>query len=376
MLRTRRFGDEQQLHIHQAMVRKIFVTHMHVDHIMGIVPLMNSVMPGYRPPTEEVRLELYGPAGLRSFIRNNLRMCQIRLCGKYAVDELLTADDPVTPCSESELHPNEVPGRDIMADEKGLWRGILRSRSWPVSVDAGPLKHRVPCVGYAFTEDSPEPMAVVNYESRRRKVVICGDSSDASGMTEIAMYPSVLVHEATKAYMPAHVLNSNPRLAEKADELFALLKSSATSHIPGDQDKLEPAQAEVSIFSPTLVEGSSEEAARQVSSENPVHVREVAIASGHSTPAMAGEFALSIAAKELYLNHLSTQFHAHLNYKSSKIAEMERQAQSVLTNGKVIAAHDLLSVEIQRVLPGPHPPHTQLRDVLNALNHMLARTNR
>ncbi len=55
---------------------------------------------------------------------------------------------------------------------------------------------------------------------------------------------------------------------------------------------------------------------------------------------------------------------------------MERQAQSVLTNGKVIAAHDLLSVEVHRVLPGPHPPHTQLRDVLNALNHMLARTKR
>ncbi len=150
-------------------------------------------------------------------------------------------------------------------------------------------------------------MAVLNYESRRRKVVICGDCSDASGMTEIAMYPSVLVHEATKAYMPARVLNNNSRLAEKADELYALPESSATSHIPGDQHKLEPAQAEVSIFSHTLVEGSSEEAARQVSSENPVHVREVAIASGHSTPAMAGEFALSIAAKELYLNHLSTQ---------------------------------------------------------------------
>jgi hypothetical protein len=78
------------------------------------------------------------------------------------VHELLTNDDTVTPCnppldvgdpkSGSDckdfdiLHCNEIPGRDIMADDQGLWRDIasqiFSKQAAEISVHAGPILHR------------------------------------------------------------------------------------------------------------------------------------------------------------------------------------------------------------------------------------------
>jgi len=322
-----------------------------------------------------VKLELYGPAGLRSFVRNNLRTCQILLSGKYTVDELLTQHDLPTPCLEEDLHPNEAPGRDIWADEMGLWKGILLRSFWPLKVDAGPLKHRVPCIGYAFTEEHPVRThigvegVVEKYNQAgsmsRRKVVICGDCSDASGISQIAMYPSILVHEATKAFMPPCILNEGTEYTDRAS-LMQILDNplaAARSNAPNESlpDK-ESTPGGTNVAGTGIIDDVPPK--KQVTAAD---VREGAIASGHSTPAMAGEFAHSIGARRLYLNHISTRFPAHTELKSSKIAEIERQAAEKFS-GTVVSAHDMLSVKVPRTLP--HPKRT-LQDVFGELSDSL-----
>lgn len=88
-----------------------------------------------------------------------------------------------------------------------------------------------------------------------RKLVILGDTHDPSSIKELAMDASVLVHEATNAYIPPNLLRSG--------------KSS----------------------------GPPSEAA----------VKAKAMSRGHSTPGMAGEFAKSINASRLILNHFSAR---------------------------------------------------------------------
>jgi hypothetical protein len=96
-----------------------------------------------QPPAEPT-FELYGPAGLRSFVRNCLFATRTRTAEKYAVHELLTEGDVTTSCAAEDLHGSEAPGRDIRAGEDGFWRECIDAGSTlsNMIVDAGPIIHR------------------------------------------------------------------------------------------------------------------------------------------------------------------------------------------------------------------------------------------
>jgi ribonuclease Z len=85
-------------------------------------------------------VELYGPAGLRNFVRTNLKFMSTKFDAPYAVHELLTPKDPITSCAEGDRHENEVHGRDLMCGEDGLWREFDTCSEF--SVGAAPLVHR------------------------------------------------------------------------------------------------------------------------------------------------------------------------------------------------------------------------------------------
>jgi ribonuclease Z len=92
-------------------------------------------------------VEIYGPAGLRSFVRTCMVSTHTRSADKYAVHELLTANDPTTPCTPSDvLHASEFPGRDIRCDIEGFWREFTTSVNLDFGTqlvaDAGPIIHR------------------------------------------------------------------------------------------------------------------------------------------------------------------------------------------------------------------------------------------
>lgn len=141
------------------------------------------------PPTSSrvhrtPRIEIYGPAGLRAFVRTALALTHTRCEEHYAVHELLfpgeaasaanglvdlvhANEDSVlhTNAKDSVLHANEEAGRDIAADADGFWRDILGPEQrmdilgseqrmgsdgggGRVTVDAGPIVHRGACSSF------------------------------------------------------------------------------------------------------------------------------------------------------------------------------------------------------------------------------------
>lgn len=121
--------------------------------------------------------------------------------------------------------------------------------------------HPNPSVLLGVLQRSREPITLPDGDvlyppelTQGRKIVILGDTSDASNLAELAQDASVLVHESTNAYVPQ--------------------KGQKT-------------------------EGYLEEERRKV--------REKAVSRGHSTPDMAGEFARTIRAQRLFLNHFSAK---------------------------------------------------------------------
>ncbi|KAG8841837.1 hypothetical protein FRB91_004640 [Serendipita sp. 411] len=362
-------GTQTQILKTQALrvsrINRIFITHMHVDHVMGLIPLLRTAMYS-GDPSPSTRMHLYGPSGLRNFVRFNLKITQAGLVGRYAVHELLqNGESPSATCEEDQLHENEAVGSDIIAGDDGLWRKFAEQDD--LFVDAGPISHRAPCIGYVFQEKSRSsvrgnvyiPYIERNASSLRergisnplsllktllqdrkpvslpdgmtlepppldipgRKVVILGDTSNPSNIIPIAMDASALVHESTNAFIPPQV----------------------ASRVRGIRGGRGNAQV----------------------------VRNKSIARGHSTADMAGEFAKTIRARRLYLNHFSTMFSPggqsppSPNAKprdarnpvrqeaSLVMSEIERQASEAWGMGRAIAAVDLMTVEIPQHEPEP-----------------------
>ncbi|KAH9021287.1 beta-lactamase-like protein [Lactarius pseudohatsudake] len=310
----------RSIRVQVGKVNKIFITHMHPDHIMGLPTLLRNILGFPHPEALSPRgtppkINLYGPAGLRTFLRTTLSLTRTKTADRYAVHELLAPTDPHTPCDVEALHHNEEPGQDVLCDEEGFWRDFAEGRSMrgSVNVCAGPLVHRDPCIGYIIHE--PATLAAP------RKLAILGDTSDASQLTPLVRSTpgrlSLLVHEATDAHMPAEI---DARIAAKRP--------------------------------PALVASSAQE-------------------RGHSTPTQAGACAGQWGARQLVLNHIGTRFPApSIGSRSGKrvaiMREIERQATEawlatpcdVFATGesvavaeaaevrRAVAAHDFMVVRI------------------------------
>jgi ribonuclease Z len=87
-------------------------------------------LPHLQRPTE-----LYGPSGLREFVRLNLRLTQSVLTRPYVVHELLFEGEEE---EVGTLHPSERQGRNIR-QENGVWKDFTSKAG--VDISAGPILH-------------------------------------------------------------------------------------------------------------------------------------------------------------------------------------------------------------------------------------------
>ncbi|KAJ7837874.1 hypothetical protein B0H14DRAFT_2790387, partial [Mycena olivaceomarginata] len=111
----------------------------------------NTPVPVNAPP----KIETYGPAGIRTFVRSILKMTLTHTAEKYVAHELLRPEDTPTPCEPPEvMHSSELVGRDIRCSDDGFWRAFTQGKGalGDVVVDAGPILHRDPCLGYVLRE--------------------------------------------------------------------------------------------------------------------------------------------------------------------------------------------------------------------------------
>jgi ribonuclease Z len=128
------------------------------DHTMGLITLLRNALGMYRgdPHVESngpritriPKIEIFGPRGIRHFVRTIFTLTHTRSADQYCVHELLlSGEEPSTPGDATEhFHPSEEAGQDIHCDERGFWRRIveqnLHGGKGCVVVDAGPIVHR------------------------------------------------------------------------------------------------------------------------------------------------------------------------------------------------------------------------------------------
>jgi len=285
-------GEATQIQLMKSQVKvgkitKIFITHLHGDHVFGLPGLLCTLGNGFDVESESYRVvTVYGPLGIRKFVNTALELSRSPVSYRLNVVELVPVKEQL-PDDWDEWNTNfEYEGdaaRKVHNYEHSLvtrtpdqphWE-VFKSTDCEYVVRAGVLKHRIPCFGYVVREkQQPGKLDMDKAKSLGLKPgpacaqLKAGQSVTLPGGTEIR---------------PEQVVDP-PVRGRKIVILGDTCDSSAMEKICADADLI-------------LHEATMENA-----------LKEKAISFGHSTPEMAAEFALKTGAQKLCLFHLSPRY--------------------------------------------------------------------
>nr|CAD7416363.1 unnamed protein product [Timema poppensis] len=326
-------GEGSQIQFQKSSLRtgritKIFITHLHGDHMFGLPGFLCTIGNAVQERPEFV-LELYGPQGLRKFVRQSLSLSRSLLPYGYVVHELVPLSEQypanwgewnVDHDSKGPLHPQEKQGRDIVAGDDSSWDLLCDDG---LCVKAGLLHHTIPSFGFVVTEANQNGRLDVG------KLQELGVPSGALyGKLKKGETVTLECGTIVSFTKPSQVLGPT-KLGRKASILGDTRDPWSMAHLVKDSDVL----------------------LHEATMQNSLHDK--AIEFGHSTPAMAAKFADRVGAKRLVLFHYSQR------YKPVSKEAVESETTEILLKEakdalpptsacEVIAAEDLMELSITR----------------------------
>jgi ribonuclease Z len=188
-------GTQRQLvrSVGLADLHKVFVTHLHADHWLGLPGMLKS----FELRDRERPLTVYGPPGIAALMKA-MRIIYGRLSFPFEVVELSPGD--AVAGDEYAIHPFNVAHRGpaygyaLVEDPRpGRFDAELAER---LGVTPGPDFGRLQR-GEVVAGVRPEQ--VIGPPRESRKVVISGDTSPCETLAVAADRADLLIHEATFA---------------------------------------------------------------------------------------------------------------------------------------------------------------------------------
>eukprot|EP00833_Pecoramyces_ruminatium_P002275 jgi/Orpsp1_1/1176307/evm.model.c7180000057136.1 len=349
-------------------INKVFITHLHGDHIYGLPGLVCTLTGALNPqnhsnetieksdgdidelkieskdPETTPCLEIYGPEGLRNYLRSALMFTYSRLPIYYRVHELILPKEEAKEIAEvyaqdkerdgfiklrekfkqqinsDILHPDELMGEDIQPDADGYFRDLLqvekkydngknnKSKKFKtnpirdkIHVSASYIKHSVPTLGYVLEErdlrgnikmELVKPILLRNKEALEKM----GIKQPLSLIRDLKNGKKLELPDGS-TIIPEDVIT--PTEQRKIVILGDTYNPSKI--IPLAQNPTILVHEATNMYEG--VEDGSEEAI-QAAEQYRIKV----MGRGHSTPEMAGAFAAKLKANTLILNHFSIRF--------------------------------------------------------------------
>jgi len=188
---------------------KVFITHMHGDHVLGLPGLMQTMALLDR----EKKLDVYGPSGIKRFLEGIRETVQFALTFPIAIHEIYETG---VVCEEQEYVIQAVWANHVIPSlayafmEKPRPGKFYPAKAKALGVPEGPLwsklqhghKIKLPDGRVVKSED------VTGLPRPGRKIVYTGDTRPFKGLVKFAADADLLIHDATL----------DDELAERAEE--------------------------------------------------------------------------------------------------------------------------------------------------------------
>jgi ribonuclease Z len=177
---------------------KIFVTHMHGDHVLGLPGIMQTMSLLNR----EKELEVYGPVGIKTFVEAIKQTVQFGLTFPIKVMEI--CEEGIV-CEEREYTVQAVRADHVVSAlayafmEKPRPGRFNKERAKNLGVPQGPLWSKLQHGGSVQLSNGRTvvPYDVLGKPRSGRKLVYTGDSRPSEALVKLSKDADLLVHEAT-----------------------------------------------------------------------------------------------------------------------------------------------------------------------------------
>jgi len=263
-------GTQRQMmasRVSYLKIRYIFISHFHADHFLGLPGLLATMSIHQR----DYPITIFGPRGVKERVEEAIKLAMLKI--------------------NFEVRTKEVR-KGIIVKEEGF------------SVRAFPLKHEVPCFGYAFKENDK-----LGEFSRKKAIAL----KIPEGPLWSKLQKGEKVKVGAKIFKPEQVMDlSKGKLGRKISIIFDTRPVKSYYN--------EIMESNVLVHEATFLHQMLNRA---------IHTK-------HSTAKEVGKVAYQTRAKLLVLTHLSAR-----HKEESKLENEARQEF-----GNVVVAKDLMELKV------------------------------
>jgi ribonuclease Z len=177
---------------------KVFITHMHGDHVLGLPGLIQTMSLLDR----QKELEIYGPVGIKAFIEAIRQTVQFALTFPITVKEIIKEG---IVCEEKEYivqaasANHVVPALAYAVIEKPRPGRFNKEKAKKLGVPEGPLWSRLQHGESVRSSNGKivKPEDILGEPRLGRKIVYTGDTRPSKALVKLAENADLLIHEAT-----------------------------------------------------------------------------------------------------------------------------------------------------------------------------------
>jgi ribonuclease Z len=229
---------------------KVFVTHMHGDHVLGLPGLLQTMSLLDR----QQKLDVYGPVGIKAFVEAISATVQFVLTFPIEIHEI--KDEGVV-CQEKEYEvkaartDHVIPSLAYALIEKPRPGRFNPKKAEMLGVPEGPLWSKLQRGEKVKTPAGRivKPEQVVGAPRPGRKIVYSGDTRPTKSLLRLAEGADLLIHEATfddelldKAIEDGHSTPSQAAETAKKAKVKKLILTHLSSRYKNTQPLLEQAR--------------------------------------------------------------------------------------------------------------------------------------
>lgn len=183
-------------------VSKIFITHLHGDHVLGLPGFLSSR--AFQSSEEQTDIEIYGPKGIKSYVMSSLRVTGSRLPYRIHFHEF-EGDSlgKIMETNKFEVYAEElnhsifcVGYRVVQKDLEGsLDADALKAAGVPF----GPLFGKIKNGQDVVLEDGTKITAkdFISEPKKGKVITILGDTRKTDASIRLGLGADVMIHEST-----------------------------------------------------------------------------------------------------------------------------------------------------------------------------------